>query len=393
MTASTAPALVLGAGYAGVAVAHRLSRRSKGEFPIELVDASPVHVVRTELFEVGQLAERGSDVRRWAIPLDRVLRRDRVRYREGRVERIDLGTSTIRVGKEEIPFGSLVIALGSVPAYFGVPGAAEKTHHVYGLLAAMRLAQVLRTIEANSSELPAGRRPKVMVVGGGSTGTEVSAEIATADWRRIASPRARPPDVTLVCGALPFLAGFHPELLEHARRLLFEAGVVLNEGHNVRSVEAGKAVLDDGSVVPFDVAVWAAGLEAPPVVRAVEAAHGHGGRLAVGPTLELPDHPGVFAVGDSAELTDPRTGISVPATAQAALAEAPTVAENVWRRRSGRPLGTFDYRERGVLVSVGRRRAAGRLSRVTVWGRPAALLKTLVEAEYRQSAEHGRKMP
>jgi NADH dehydrogenase len=386
MAIGTPPVVVLGAGYAGVKLANELSRSVGGTVPILLVDRHPVHIVRTELYEIGELAEYGSDVRKWAIPIEKVIGRRGVEYREGNVESVDLALGTVTISGEVVPYSSLALCLGSVPAFYGVPGA-DSLFQVYGLSGAMKLAKALREAEAGSAKLPSGDRVRVVVIGGGSTGTEVAAEIATADWRRLAGLTARPPSVTLVCGALPFLSGLSPGLVEHARQLLHEGGVVLDEGHNVTAVERSEMVLANGSRLPFDVGVWAAGIEAPPLIRALPVAHGRGGRLAVEPTLQLPGFPNVFGVGDVVEIRDPRTGALVPQTAQAAIAEARAAARNLAHLRKGLPLLPFEFRERGMIVSVGRAKAAGRVARVTIWGSPAALLKTLVEADYRAASE------
>ena len=81
--------------------------------------------------------------------------------------------------------------------------------------------------------------------------------------------------------------------------------------------------------------------------------------------------------------------MSVPGTAQAALAGAPVAGQNIVARHRGKGLKPFVYRERGVIISTGISKAAGRIGRVTLWGRPAALLKSLVEAEYSLAAERG----
>ena len=370
-------------------VAHEVWRLSKGSIPTILVDRHPFHVIRTELYEIGLLAVRGPDLGRWAVPIERVVGKEGAEYLEGAVDSIDLEHHQVLAGGAWIPYGSLAVGLGNVPAYYGVPGAAEHLHQVYGLLGAIRLADELKKLESAAPGKPRGRHLRVVVVGGGATGTEVAAEIATADWASIAGPSARAPKVTLVCGALPFLDGFDRELVEHARHLLREADVELNEGSNVTAVRKGSADLANGTVLRFDVGVWAAGLEAPAVVKALPVAHGRGGRISVPPTLEVPGHPGVFAVGDVAELKDPETASIAPATAQVALAEAPVAAENILRRRA-RPLLDFRYREKGSIVSVGRGRASARWKRVAMWGGTAGFLKSLLEREYRRSSEAGR---
>ncbi len=386
---STAPLVILGAGYAGLTVAEEVHRRSKGTIPIVLVDRHPIHVLRTELYEVGQIAAAEGDVARWTVPLARVFDRTSVTVRQGNVESIDLTRRVVRVDASDLPYGSLAICLGNVAAYYGVSGAADHTYNVYRLSGAQRLGRTLVDVERASSSLKGERRPRILVVGGGSTGTEVAAEIATTDWGMLTGTPVRPPDVFLLTGALPFLDGFPPRLIAHARRTLHEIGVTIVPGLNVVNVEVGRVHLEDGSILACDAAVWCAGVEAPSLVRDLPVPHGKGGRVATEPSLEVPGHPGVFAVGDVAEFRDPATGMLVPGTAQAALAEARTAARNIVARATGSPLEPFRYREKGVIVALGVGQGAGTLSRVTVWGSPARLLKQVVEREYHRAAKRG----
>ncbi|MGI0151894.1 MAG: NAD(P)/FAD-dependent oxidoreductase, partial [Thermoplasmata archaeon] len=247
----------------------------------------------------------------------------------------------------------------------------------------------LREIEAASPKLAGERRPRIVVVGGGSTGTELAAEIATADWTAIADPKARPPEVVLLTGVLPFLAGLPPRLVEHARELLHEAGVAIVYGWNVVRVEPDRVELEDGSRFVFDAAVWCAGLQAAPLIRELPVPHAHGGRIAVDEHLEIPGFEGCFAVGDVIEYRDPVTGLTVPGTAQAALAEARVAAAALVARATGAPLLSFHYRERGTIVAIGKDRGAGALGRITLWGRPAALVKKLVQRDYSKAVERG----
>ena len=382
------PAVVLGAGYAGLRVALELSRRSRGRMPVVLVDRHPVHVLRTELYEIDELASAQAGSDRWLIPLSTALNGEAVTYREGTVEGIDLANRTLRMGGGEMEFGLLAICLGSVPAYYNVPGAQEIAHQVYGYLGARRLALTLKELLAARAADPAARPLKVVVVGGGSTGTELAAEIATARWKRIVGAGARSPSVTIVTGSVEFLAGFPAPVLQHARDLLRRARVELVEHLNVTRVGETELELENGTTVGYGLVVWCAGVQAPAIVRNLPVPHGHSGRVKVDAHLEVPGYPGVVAVGDVAEFQDASTSVIAPATAQAAMAEAPVAAANLVARAGGRPLTPFVYREKGVIVSVGLGRAAGRAGGVTVWGRPAALVKKFVEKGYEFATEH-----
>ncbi|MCI4351437.1 MAG: FAD-dependent oxidoreductase [Thermoplasmata archaeon] len=391
MGATSEPGVVvLGAGYAGLTCAHELTRAGRGRIPVTLVDRHPFHVLRTELYEVGRIARDPEHVEAWAVPFSKALDDLAITQEVGEVEAVDLAQRTVRVSGRTIAYRGLAICLGSIPAYYGVPGAETETNQVYRMGGAQRLATELRRIEADSARGPPEGRPRVVVIGGGSTGTEVAAEIATADWASIVGEPAKAPLVRLVTGKVPFLEGLPEGLVRHARRLLGKAGVELIEGKNVQRVARGEAHLEDGTSVPFDVAVWCAGVQAPPLVRNLPAAHGKAGRLLVTEHLELPEWPGVFGVGDVIEFKDPSTGMFVPATAQAALAEAPVAARNAIARLTGTPLKPFRYREKGVIVAVGVGRGAGKVGGVTVWGSPAALIAALQQKEYALRVRHPR---
>ena len=386
------PVVVLGAGYAGVALTHEVRRVGKGAIPVLVVDRHPSHTIRTRLYEVGRLAAAGGRSERWAVPIDQVLSHDGARFRAGEVQGIDLEGKTVRVDAETIPYRSLAICLGSVAAYYGIPGAEAHTEQVYRFAGALRLAERLRAL-AREAARPGGIPPRIVVVGGGSTGTEVAAEIATANWSKIIGAPTPPMDVTLVVGEVPFLDGLPPPLIRHAQKLLERATVRMIPGTNVREVTPESVELKDGQSLRCDVAIWCAGLAAPPLVKDLRTVHGRGGRIAVTANLELPDHPGVFAVGDVMELKDPRTGMFVPGTAQAALAEAPIAGRNIVAHLRGAALTPFHYQERGVVISVGRGQGSGRFGGVSIWGRPAALLKAVVDGEYASAAERGREPP
>lgn len=383
--------VILGAGYAGLAVWHAVHRRARGAWPVVLVDRHPLHVVRTELYQVDRLAaDEGADLA-WALPLRELLRDSPDALRTGTVESIDAVRREVVVDGTPLPFRDLAICLGSAPNYYGVPGAEERTFSVYRLSHARKLAQAIRDLESRRAQ--GGGAPRIVVVGGGTTGVEVAADIATARWSKIVGHDVPSPEVLLVVGRLPFLDGLAVRLRTHARQLLARAAVRLDEGRNVTRVAPDHLELERGDPVGFDLCVWAAGNQPAAVVRTAGLPLGRGGRLVVGPTLEVPDHPGIFALGDVACLVDARTGAPVPATAQAALAEATVAGRNLVARRRGRLLQEFVYRPKGALVEIGLGQASGEVAGLTVWGRSASTAKALVEKGHRLTAPRGGKPP
>lgn len=381
--------MILGAGYAGVTLAQRVWQRTKGRWTILLVDQSPFHVLRTELYEIGEMASfLGAS--HWSLPLEEVFDHTNVRFQQGKVLSIDLVHRRVELDTVGIKFGTLAICLGNQPAFYGVEGAREHAHQVYGLEGARRLAGAIRESELASVHLPGERHPRFVVIGGGATGAELAGDLATTDWPSATSPGARSPEIVLITGALPFLTGLPPSVQRHAREQLQAAGVRLLEGVNATRVEPKRVHLEDGSRLTADLVVWAAGVEAPTIVRALPVAHGRGGRIAVRPTLEVPGFPGVFAVGDVAEIVDPYTQMPIPQTAQAAIAEAREAADNLVALRANAGLRPFIYHEKASILAMGPQRGAATLRGVTLWGRPVSWLKRSVEREYVHSLRRGK---
>lgn len=385
--------VVLGAGYAGLTLALEIDRLSCHRIPVTVIDRHPIHVLRTKLFEVDRINGTGNADERWALPLSKVLTHSRVGFRQGTVQEIDLGHQTVYLDTGEISYRSLVIAVGNTDRYYGVPGAQELTESVYHLSRAQRLAQRLQAIAMESGKLPGERRARIVVVGGGITGTELAGEIATTDWSVVVRAPVKPFDVVLVTGSFPFLSGLRKPVIRHAETLLTKAGVSIIRGTSVARVEPSKVFLEDGTVLAADAVVWCAGLAPPDFVARLSSRHGGGGRIAVQETLEVPGCPGVFAIGDAAEYKDPITDVVVPATAQAAVAEAKIAATNIVRSYEGKGLLPFHYRERGVLVSVGRRKGVGRIGPITIWGGMAHLLKNAVDKTYSSAVSKGEEAP
>jgi len=381
--------VILGAGYAGLSVAKTIHRLAGSRIEVVIVDRSPDHELRTELYQVDEMAANPNHRRRWALPMAEVLDDRKCRFVQGNVTGIDLSSKTVRLESESLRFDYLVICLGSVPSYFGILGARELAQEVYTLVGAERLAERLLDLERRAAQTPGTPRPRVVVVGGGSTGTEVAAEVATADWKDIADRAAPVPQVTVLTGPLPLLEGFPDPIIRHSRKLLERSGVTIREDTPVARVDPGHLTLKDGSTVEFDLCVWCAGVEAPPVVGQLPVEHGRGKRLKVTPNLELPQYPGVFAVGDVIDYANPGSHVLVPSTAQAALAGAPVAGYNVVARHFGKRLKRFSYHEKGVIISLGLGKGVGRAGPISLWGRPAYVLKSLVEAEYSLAVERG----
>jgi len=388
------PIVVAGAGYAGLHVALRLAARLRDNPVVELilVDRHDYHQVITELPRVASGTRAADAVR---IPLQEVLA-TRVRFAQTEVNGFDLPGRRLLTGAGPIGWRRLVLALGSRPNDFAIPGLAQRTLSVYSASDAEQVwSAVSKAIEAAAATADPQRQRRlatVVVGGGGATGVELAGELAEV-LPQLASGHGLPPDrpvVQLVEAGPTILAGSSPQLISKASRILSDLGVQVRTNAAIAAATEEGFRLTDGQLVEGGVFVWAGGVKAPDLVADSGLPTGHNGRVKVDQYLRVLDHPQIYVAGDLASVTDPHTGHVLPPLAQVALEEGETVARNLEAELEGRPLEAFTFHDRGFVVSVGTRRGVADIAGITTGGRLAHLLKDAIEWEYRQSVTHLR---
>jgi NADH dehydrogenase len=391
---SSGQIVVAGAGYAGLHVTLRLTAklRNHPEVKLTLVNRNDYHQAITELPRVASGTRAADAVR---IPLQQMLA-TRVRFVQTEITGFDLTGRRLLTDAGAIDWSRLVLALGSRPNDFAIPGLAQRTLSLYSADDAERVWEAVRkalTAAAAAADPGQQRRLATVVVGGGgATGVELAGELAeilpqVASAYGLAADR---PAVELVEAGPAILAGSSPQLIDKAARILSDLGVRVRTNATIAAATEEGFRLTDRQLVEGGVFVWAGGLKAPGLVADSELPTGHNGRVKVDRYLRVLDHPEIYAAGDLASVTDPRTGHVLPPLAQVALEEGETVARNLDAELEDKPLEAFTFRDKGFVVSVGTRRGVADIAGITTGGRLAHGLKDAIEWEYRQSVKHLR---
>jgi NADH dehydrogenase len=388
------PVVVAGAGYAGLHVALRLTAKLRNRPAVELalVDRHDYHQVITELPRVAAGTRAADAVR---IPLQDVLA-TRVRFAQTEINGFDLAGRRLLTDAGPIGWRWLVLALGSRPNDFAIPGLAERTLSLYSASDAEQVwgavSKALTAAAAATDSEQQRRLATVVVGGGGATGVELAGELAEV-LPKVASSHGLAPDrpaVQLVEAGPTILAGSSPQLIAKATKILSDLGVKVRTNAMISAATQEGFRLTDGQLVEGGVFVWAGGVKAPELVADSGLPAGHNGRVKVDRYLRVLDHPDIYVAGDLASVTDPRTGHVLPPLAQIALEEGETVARNLDADLDGQPLEAFTFHDKGFVVSVGTRRGVADIAGITTGGHLAHLLKDTIEWEYRQSVKHLR---
>ena len=156
--------------------------------------------------------------------------------------------------------------------------------------------------------------------------------------------------------------------------MLRRLGVTVRTGTKVTDIrEDGVTVTDSRGTeqIPARTVLWAAGVQASPLGRVLEARAGasldRGGRVIAEPDLSLPGHPEILVIGDLAHLNDP-DGKPVPGVAPAAMQQGRYAAELIRRRLRGESLPAFRYQDKGSLATIGRAAAVADFGRLRLHG-------------------------
>jgi len=397
MTDNSWPAervIIAGAGYAGLHVALRLAVHPDltHRIRVTLVDRHDYHQVLTELPRVAAGTRAAHDVR---LPLARLLE-ERMEFVLARVTGLSLAERRLLVDGGALHYTRLVLALGSRPNDFAIPGLAERAIALYSVDDARRVRDaVMATLQAAVAEVDPNRRQclaTIVVGGGGATGVELAGELADT-LPQLASRVGLPanlPRVILVEAGPTVLAGSSPDLIQRATRTLTRLGVAVRTNARIAAATRDGFKLENGDVVEGGAFVWAGGVKAPDLVVGSGLPVGHNGRVKVDQYLRALDHPEIFVAGDVASVVDPATGHVVPPLAQIALDEAETVARNLVAALAGEPLQPYQFHYKGFVLSIGTQNGVADVLGHVFGGPLVHILKDAIEWEYRQSVRHLR---
>ena len=351
---------MVGAGFGGLEVVKGLAGAAVA---ITFIDRRNHHLFQPLLYQVATASLATSEIA-WPI---RALMRDRpeVTTLLAEVVGVDADRRSVRLEDGSgIGYDTLVLATGARHAYFGHD---EWEPFALGLKTIEDATKIRRRIllafeRAERETDPAEQAALLtfVIVGAGPTGVELAGTIAELarktlppDFRNIDTGEAR---VVLIEAGPRVLAGYPDDLSDYAQRSLEALGVEVVLGQAVTDCTADHVDYGERRL-PAKTILWAAGVGASPAAAWLDAPADGAGRLKVSPDLTVPDHPEVFAIGDTVTLAGP-DGKPAPGIAPAAKQEGQYVAAVIKARLRGdaatRP---FRYRHEGSLAQIGKRRA------------------------------------
>lgn len=363
--------LILGGGFGGLYTALELEKifGKDPEVEITLVNRENFFLFTPMLHEV---AASDLDITAIVNPIRKMLRR--TKFFNGEVISVDLAGKQVEVthGIETdhghwIAYDHLVLAMGSVTNFYGIPGLAERALTMKSLAdaVALRTRLIEHLEEADFECCPALRQPLLtfVVAGGGFAGVETIAAIN--DFLHAALPcyahlREEMLRVVLVEFTPAILPELGQELGDYARKKLAQRGIEFNLNTKVMGMSARGVELSSGETIPSRTLIWTAGTAPSPLLDSLSCAKDRG-RIVVNEFLEVPAYPGVWALGDCASIPDKTTGQPYPPTAQHALRQGKILGQNIASAIQGGVKTPFEFKIIGQLAAIGRRTGVAKI--------------------------------
>ncbi len=378
---STLPHVVIvGAGFGGLRAARRLANLP---VRVTVIDRHNYHLFQPLLYQVASAGLSAADI---AFPIRSALRRQKnIQFLLAQVQQIDLPNRRLLTTAGEVSYDYLILAVGGQTHYFGQDGLAR---HAFGLKTladadAIR-NHVLSLFERAAYESDPQRRAAMLtfvVAGGGPSGVETAGALAelirlglSRDFPNLDFSGAR---VLLLEAADHLLPAMPLDLEVAAEQALRQKGVEVLLGARVESYDGETVALANGENIPARTLIWVAGIRAVDLAQNLPVEHASAGRVRVQPTLQLPQYPEVFVIGDAAYLEDEQ-GKPLPMVAPVAIQQADAAVQNLDRLLKGQPLQAFRYHNPGLIATIGRNQAVAWIGRLRLRGFLAWLMWVVV---------------
>jgi NADH:ubiquinone reductase (H+-translocating) len=344
--------VILGGGFGGLTAARALTKIAD----VTVVDR---HNFQTFLPLLYQVSTAGLAADHVAYPIRGALRKTGAKFRMASPISIDHKNKQVKLDSSELlDFDHLIIALGSTTSDFGIPGVNEFALGMKSVHEALTIrAEVMRRFE-DLCRFEDDTRFTISVIGGGPTGVEMAgalAELVRGPLKSDQMHAAAQIDVQLIEAGDRLLPPFSPSLSARTKKDLEKLGVKVMLNSAVKALEHRRVILKDGTSLPSEITVWAAGVQGSPAMAQLNLPV-VGNRLAVDASLQIKNYPNIWALGDIAGALG-KDGRPLPMVAPVAIQQGKFIAKQIERISKQKPLKAFSYLDKGSMATIGRNKA------------------------------------
>ncbi len=364
--------VIIGAGFAGL----KLARKMMGSgYQVVLIDKENYHQFQPLLYQVATSGLEPSSI---AFPLRKVFQKEEnFHIRIDEVISIDTDEKFLLLKNiSRVNYDILILAYGADTNFFGNENVSKYAIPMKSVPEALTLRnRILGDYERALSVTDYDLRQElldIVIVGGGPTGVEIAG--ALADMRQFILPKdyneldKREVDIYLVDSGDKLLAAFNEKSSLHAEKDLESMSIHVLKNTRVVDYDGLNVLLSDGNKIRSRKLIWAAGITVKHFEGMPENIYSRGGRILVDEYNRVLGMDGVFAIGDCAIMSTEDKPNGDPQVAQVAMQQADNLARNLKAMAKGQPLRSFSYHDKGIMATIGRKKAVAEVFGVKFGG-------------------------
>ena len=357
--------VIIGAGFGGMEVARKLA---KAPVRITLIDKHNYHLFQPLLYQVAIAGLVPSQI---AYPLRTIFRRQKnIAFQMGEVTAIDFDDRYVKTNGSVIAYDYLVLAVGGQTNFFGNQSVEQNGFQLKSVESAVAVRNhLLKIFEQASREVDMDKRKAMLtfvVVGGGPTGVETAGAVAELithvlikDYPHMDLKDIR---VLLLEAGKTVMPSYPAELRKATNDLLKNKRVEILVDTKLVDYNGLQVTLGDGGQIPTRTLIWTAGVRAAGMLDSLGVEQAGAGRVRVAASLQIKDHAEVFVIGDAAYLQN-GNGQPLPMLSTVAIQQGKVTAQNIQKMIKGDKPEPFQYKDPGLLATIGRNAAVAR-----IWG-------------------------
>lgn len=350
--------VIIGAGFGGLWAARCLAKQ-----PVDVlvIDYNNYHTFLALLYQVAAAELEAEDI---AYPVRSVFwNTPNIDFVLAHAQRIDLQNRTIKTDSETVSYDYLILATGSITHSFGVQGVDDNAFFLKTLEEAVVLKNhIICCFEAAARETDEARKRSLLtfvIVGGGATGVEYAGALTELihgplikDYPTIDFSMVR---IILLEAADKLVANMPQRVRLYTLEKLEKMGAEVRLGAKVAQVTPSAVIMKDNDNIFAKTVVWTAGVRGEPLAGISGIPITTDGRVTVNETLQAPNHPEIYVIGDLASIKEEKRVL--PMVAQVAIQSGITSAQNILRQVDRQEPQPFHYHDRGSMITIGRKAA------------------------------------
>ena len=376
--------VVIGGGFGGLKFLQR-ARSSKIQFT--LIDKQNHHLFQPLLYQVATAVLSPANI---AFPIRRMFKNFKnVKVILDKATDINREDKTVTISSgEKIKYDQLVVSTGSRHSYFGNDDWSEYSNGLKGINDALQIRErLLRAFEKAENEKNIEKRNKYLnfvVVGGGPTGVEMAGSIAEIAYKNMKEEfrnfKSSDANVYLIEATEKILPMYSDRLSGKAEKYLIDFGVQVRTNEKVIKIENDLVVTDKESIETDNV-IWAAGNEASPIIKKLNTKTDSEGRAIVDPDCSIKEDGNVFVIGDAANYKN-KNNSTLPGIAPVAIQQGKYLAKIIKNKTLKQDRKPFKYYDKGMMATVGRYKAIGKIGNIEISGFIAWLFWSAIHILY-----------